>query len=383
MRTIAVIGAAFGDEGKGRMVDHFASLAPSVVVRYNGGAQAAHTVIGDDGKPHVFRHFGAGSFCGAPTFLSRFFICNPFLWAHEYEAMPAGTRLFVDPAAPLTTPYDMLINREIEQQRGTAGKRHGTCGLGIGETVGRLVAGTCPTFVGDILDGLEDRLAEIRKVWVPKRVAEMPGKPSDWFLQQIDRREPLDKFIADAKRFHKTATLTQETCLQGYRQVIFEGAQGLCLDEDHMFFPHVTRSRTGLSNVAAICARAGIKDVEAVYTTRAYTTRHGDGPFPSHDPDMAFDDPTNVANDYQGVMRFGALDLDLIREAVRIDLTKGIGLNVSVSAALTCVDQVGESVPVRQNGRRRDVHRDDLGRLLCDAVNASRLYLSASRGRKR
>lgn len=76
--AIAVIGAGFGDEGKGLMTDYCCQRPKyTTVVRFNGGAQAGHTVVTPDGRRHVFSHFGSGTLRGAATFLSRFFICNP------------------------------------------------------------------------------------------------------------------------------------------------------------------------------------------------------------------------------------------------------------------------------------------------------------------
>lgn len=90
---------------------------------------------------------------------------------------------------------------------------------------------------------------------------------------------------------------------------VFEGAQGLCLDsENREFFPHVTRSRTGLHNVRILCREAGIDDLEAWYVTRTYLTKHGAGPLPGEDPRLSYEDETNEESVYQGKMRFAPLD---------------------------------------------------------------------------
>ncbi|GAJ18287.1 unnamed protein product, partial [marine sediment metagenome] len=112
MRAIAVIGANFGDEGKGRIVDQISSTAesPTVVVRYNGGAQAGHAVVTPEGNEHVFSHFGSGTYVGASTWLSDFFIGNPFLWTREYKELKSiNPDCIIHPYMPLSTPYDMLI----------------------------------------------------------------------------------------------------------------------------------------------------------------------------------------------------------------------------------------------------------------------------------
>jgi adenylosuccinate synthase len=82
MKGFAVIGAFFGDEGKGLMTDYLANKLGknTLVIRYNGGAQAGHTVATTCGRRHVFKHFGSGCFLEAPSYLSEFFICNPILF---------------------------------------------------------------------------------------------------------------------------------------------------------------------------------------------------------------------------------------------------------------------------------------------------------------
>ena len=128
--------------------------------------------------------------------------------------------------------------------------------------------------------------------------------------------------------------------LPDYRNVVFEGAQGLLLDEQHRFFPHVTRSRTGLPNVVQIVSEIGLQELEVVYVTRAYMTRHGAGPFPTERPGLSFSDPTNAPNEWQGALRFGDLDTSLMGESIANDLSEASGLSVSPCLAVTCLDQV-------------------------------------------
>src|SRR5687768_6543349 len=139
--AVIIIGALFGDEGKGLLTDYHAARFGSdvIVARFNGGAQAGHTVVLPDGRRHIFSHFGSGTLTGAATFLSRYFVSNPLLFlreAAELEAIGiASPVIFADERAPVTTPYDMLINQWAETARGSA--KHGSCGVGFGETVER------------------------------------------------------------------------------------------------------------------------------------------------------------------------------------------------------------------------------------------------------
>lgn len=353
MKATAVIGACFGDEGKGLVTDYLAAQEPNhtLVVRFNGGAQAGHTVHVPGGRRHVFHHVGAGTLAGANTFLSRHFIVNPMLWSKEvynpgiYELIDGhNVSVMIDPAAPMTTPYDMLVNQELERLRGFP--RHGSCGVGINETVTRNGDRLFATYAGDMfnLDELRSKLALIREQYIPTRVDEMEIEPSKTFWARLASLELVDGFIGAAMSMQRMAKFsTWEHAIDGVDHVVFEGAQGLLLDEHHRFFPHVTRSRTGLTNVVQLAKQIGLDEVRAFYVARAYMTRHGNGPFPTERADRQFSDDTNKTNQFQGPLRFGDLDQDLIEEAINLDLTNA-GKVVSVSAALamTCLDQVNE-----------------------------------------
>jgi adenylosuccinate synthase len=382
MKAIAVIGSAFGDEGKGRMTHVFAaqSKEPAVVVRYNGGSQAGHTVLCDDGAGHVFHHFGSGTLDGAATYLSKYFICNPLIWIGEHNDLSqyVNPKLYVDPASPITTPYDMLINREAERARGA--KRHGSCGYGVNETVTRLCEGDFPLFAWHLeCKDFANRVRAIRDGYLPKRMEALRLIPSDNMREACASDRLWDEFMDSAAKFHRVAIPMIPVELSRFENVIFEGAQGLCLSEDFRFFPHVTRSRAGIPNIAEICAQASIEEIEAVYVTRAYTTRHGHGPFPTEVSGLEYNDPTNVENEWQGAIRFGDLDIDLIQETVKGDLQKRGDLKVKCSLAITCMDQVGEHVQANYQGKIQNLKRDDLPKIVAKAVGAKQVYLSWKR----
>ncbi len=370
MRATAVIGAAFGDEGKGLIVDFLAAKDPAntIVVRHNGGAQAGHTVCRPDGRRHAFSHIGAGTFAGAATFLSRYFIVNPLLWEKEAEELalvqrldPAGLDgsveketaagecysepppLYVDPAAPFTTPYDMLVNQEFERHREKA--RHGSCGMGINETVTRCA--TLPGYVGNAASPiwLHDFL-RVARDYSLARVKTEVANPSDLFMERLYSEGVRDGFMRAMDAFLKVALFTEQLPKQ-YERIIFEGAQGLLLDEKHEFFPHVTRSRTGLTNVIKVAARNRIRELDVVYVMRCYMTRHGVGPFPTEAPDLSFEDTTNVENGWQGPLRFGRLDVGLVSDAIVRDLDaclQGFAIARTPRLAVTHLDQAGDAV---------------------------------------
>jgi adenylosuccinate synthase len=347
-RATAVIGANFGDEGKGLLTDYVVSRQRTgddvVVVRFNGGAQAGHTVVTPQGVRHVFHHFGSGTFLGASTFLSRFFLVNPILWKLEAEALRAlGVHLqdfsrFVDMSAHLTTPYDMLLNQELERLRGAS--RHGSCGLGIHETLVRNREAEFATHVLMSRATIRETLERIRIRWIPRRFAELTSKPpSKTFLERVASNEIRDHYLEDFDSFLRWNVLTA-SLPPGH--LVFEGAQGLLLDQDNVNFPYVTHSKTGLHNVLQLCREADIEALEAIYVTRAYLTRHGAGPFPTEDSSLYFPDMTNTSNEFQGALRFGSLDPLELRHRVAEDLRTRGSFPVEVSVAVTCLDQVSD-----------------------------------------
>lgn len=365
MVTIAVIGAGYGDEGKGLMVDHLVRTLPgtSVVVRHSGGAQASHTVV--DGRlRHAFSHFGAGTFAGAMTYLAEHFIANPIRFREEHERLLAlgyQPDVYRHVACPVTTPIDMMINQMIERRRGTG--RHGSCGLGINETVTRF-----ESFFGHDLQAWlgttqrPDRLAtkwKTMEIWIERRLATLDITPTEEELDLLHDKDIRERFVQDVDYMGRhtcpatditmtmltsrfTATGSTEMNPPEVRNVIYEGSQGLQLDEFSGNFPHVTRARTGTTN----CVQYPLDDI--IYVTRAYQTKHGAGPF-EHEADISsvfrVVDPTNVPNPNQGAMRYAPLDPVKLMEAIHRDAN-----GRPFKLAVTCLDQALGDIPVITNG---------------------------------
>lgn len=330
MRARAVIGANFGDEGKGLVTDYLcATQGAGMVVRFNGGAQAGHTVVTPHGKRHAFAHFGAGTFEGVPTFLSQFFICNPLLFFKELDALHVlGVRpiVYAHPNCLVTTFADMVINQRLEDARGA--KRHGSCGVGVHETVERSRLPELKITVSDLWNrvSIEDRLARICGKYAAFRTGSA--------IKDADKM--ISVFAAGCLKF---AEHVHPLGIDQCKEPVFEGAQGLLLDQDNKtFFPHVTRSHTGVKNVRTLCEQAKISDVDIYYVSRTYLTRHGAGPLPGEDSAMRFRDNTNGEHPYQGQLRFAPLDDGL---AMRCSLDAGGKLYALV---LTHCDEVAPKI---------------------------------------
>lgn len=299
----AVIGANFGDEGKGLVTSYLCAQGAGVVVRFNGGAQAGHTVVMPNGDRHVFGHFGAGTLQGVPTFLSQFFVCNPLLFFKELDVLHAlgiTPSVYAHPDCLVTTFADMMINQELEDKRGTG--RHGSCGLGISETVERSNIAELKITMADLWNGspsLQSKIEQICHRYAEFRIG-----------RRLDEPRMMDAFVKACWQF---AGQVHPAGIAQCKDPVFEGAQGLLLDQDNKeFFPHVTRSNTGIQNVRALCSQAGIGEIEAYYVSRTYLTRHGAGPLPKEDSSLRFEDTTNLDHAYQGRLRFAPLDDGLV-----------------------------------------------------------------------
>ncbi len=306
MKARAVVGANWGDEGKGVAVDYLCAVqGAGVVVRYNGGAQAGHTVVTPDGRRHVFSHFGSGTFLDVPTFLSQFFLVNPILFADEMRVLVnqgVTPRVYAHPECLVTTFADMMINQRLEKKRGK--DRHGSVGLGIGETVERSAIPTLKITMSDLWNrakSVESKLAEICEKYAKYRTGEAIKEPA-----------MIEAFL---KGCWKVADAISPAGIGQCKDPVFEGAQGLMLDMDNKdMFPHVTRSNTGLKNVRTLCAQAKIdlKDLYTYYVSRTYLTRHGAGPLPGEDPALKYADETNAPHPWQGSLRFAPLDAEAL-----------------------------------------------------------------------
>ncbi|WP_089018254.1 adenylosuccinate synthetase [Micromonospora coriariae] len=307
MRHVAVVDLGYGDAGKGTVVDWLCATRPvHTVVRFNGGAQAAHNVVLRDGRHHTFAQFGAGTFHPAVrTHLSRHVVVDPLALAAEADHLAtvgvpdALDRLTVDGEALLATPYHRAANRAREIARGA--DRHGSCGLGVGEAVAyglahpddapRVADCRSPALLRRRLTALRDRLAaELGPLDAPPVEDCLPA-----FTGFAGR-------VAIVERSWLAGALRAGTC-------VFEGAQGVLLDEWHGFHPYTTWSTTTFANADSLLAEAGLPGgATRIGVLRLVTTRHGAGPLVTEDPRLPLADPHNPTNPWQGRFRFGHFD---------------------------------------------------------------------------
>ncbi len=348
-----VIGSLWGDEGKGHMTDILCAKENCTLnVRFNGGAQASHTVVTPEGKRHAFRHFGAGTFANSPTYLSEYFIVNPVAFALEKEELfnefGIIPLLFVNPECIVTTLWDVYINQAIEIMRDT--DRHGSCGYGINETVERSKKTCYRLTVKDLCNPqtLVEKFKLIQDEYVAKRLKNEYGLSIDElpveYQKLIQDPENIEISMFYAYEFIENVQISGDEIFKRFDNVVFEGAQGLLLDQDNIrCYPHVTSSNTGIKNVMNILRNIHYcGKVDIFYMSRCYLTRHGAGPFMnelSSKPYKNIEDVTNIPNEFQGSLRFGYLDFDLLLGEIARDLCDLI-LPASVYIVFTCLDQL-------------------------------------------
>lgn len=382
-RMSVVIGANYGDEGKGQSVHELVTQSTfrSLVVRYSGGAQAGHTVV-TSGLRHVFHHIGSGFFNDSPTWLSKEFIVNPVLFRDEYSELTRNHSMkpvvFIDPECRVSTPYDMLLNIIREEERGT--DRHGSCGCGIFETIQRhkeipLTWSTLTRLVDDE-DAFNKYMTAIQEYSIDE-CQRLRGDTDRAFYDCIH-----DAFRRDVLNMKLVTSTQGSEILDQYDDVVFEGSQGLLLDEKYGTFPHLTPSSVGAEVPVKYADERAIAHpdteihVNLIYLTRPYMTRHGAGPmdFEVDSPDsLGVDHPTetNVYNEHQQNFRYGILDVTSYLDRIFVDSYNAIHLcsttdnvNIRYSTSLTCESHMTGLIPVIMNNKRYNVSFETLEKYL-------------------
>jgi adenylosuccinate synthase len=353
MAVVVVVGAQWGDEGKGKIVDLLTENT-EVVVRWAGGANAGHTLV-VDGKKYVTRLIPSGILrAGVTCVLGEGMVIDPSTLLEEITAfrsqgfMSRDEDLVVAERAHLTLPYHKDIDRLREERPGNIG----TTRRGIGPTY-ESKASRIGLRVGDLLRPDRFRALLARNVAVVAPViAEMGGEAPDEAAiasTYLALGQQIRPFIGDASRF------VHDTIRRG-GGVMFEGAQGVLLDLDHGTYPFVTSSST---TAGGACAGLGIGPT-AIDTVlgiaKGYATRVGGGPFPTELDDATGQLLRTRGNEFGAVTgrprRCGWLDVPALRLAIRLSGIEGLGLTkLDVLAGL---ERVKICVAYRLRGRTLD-----------------------------
>ncbi len=300
-----VMGLGFGDEGKGVTTYHLAKETNAKwVIRYNGGCQAAHNIINENGIHHTCSQIGAGFMCGSKTFHSKYTMINPLFLLNEIRVLKKHfnmkelfNTIYIDEDCPVITIYHVLANR-VKADIHNAG----TTGHGIGELAHDIQY--YPDEVIRIKDILNSSIIEKLEVIRKRKLKEIesymennihlhprnPGPVLEDIISSSNYTKLLDEQTSkDLDEFYRDI-LSLVNCVSDSNNfiseeiipfnIVFEGAQGLLLDENHGFKPYTTWSTTTSENAVKFLKDVDYKEeYEIIGVVRPYLTKHGAGPF--------------------------------------------------------------------------------------------------------
>lgn len=327
--TIAVEGAQFGDEGKGKITDYLAKKA-DIVVRFQGGNNAGHTVY-HDGVKHALRALPSGIFTPKViNVIADGVVLNPQeLIAEIEDNFPKGTKLtnlLISSRAHLILPYQIERDKMYEDM--LKDKKIGTTKNGIGPTYSDK-ARRISLRVGDLLDKdyLKERLHNL--AFFSNKELEANG------YKTIDEEEVYENLLKYAEvlkpYISNTALYLNEKIIEG-KKVIFEGAQGSLLDLDHGTYPYVTSSSPTSLSIPLNAGIAPNKISKVLAIMKAYMTRVGEGPMPSEVNNDFANIIREKAHEYGTVThrprRVGYLDLPILRYTCLLSGVSDIALTL-------------------------------------------------------
>ena len=361
MKNVVVVGAQWGDEGKGKVVD---ILAPhfDIVARYQGGHNAGHTVrIGD--RKFILRLIPSGILheeCSCV--IGNGLVVDPRAFNAELQELrEAGVecegRLFISSRAHLILPYHVALDRVREERLGA--NSVGTTMRGIGPAYEDKASRT-GIRVGDLLypDLLREKLRE--------NIAEKNLELISMSVKPMDFDSTLDEFLGEALRLkpfiRDTATMINTATRDG-KTVLIEGAQGTMLDVDHGTYPFVTSSNATAGGAATGLGLPPRKITGVLGIAKAYTTRVGGGPFPTELLDDHGAYLQKRGNEYGAVTgrprRTGWFDATVVRYAVMLNGFDAIALTkldvldefdeINISTAYRCRGELLEDIPYGAN----------------------------------
>jgi len=342
-KTAVVVGAQWGDEGKGKIV-YVLSLNFPVVARYAGGHNAGHTVI-IDGKKFILQLVPSGVLRpGCRAVIGNGVVLDPVALLKEIAKLRDGGvaidgNLFVSNRAHVILPYHRMIELAAENAPGRV--KIGTTSRGIGPAYEDKM-GRRGLRVSDLLD------LKLLKTHIQNAVHE-----KNMIAHALFNTEPLDADKMYAEYAEASAQIAPFVCdtalllnkaLAAGESIMFEGAQGTMLDIDHGTYPFVTSSSATSGGAVTGTGVAPTAIDRVIGVTKAYCTRVGGGPFPSEALDEAGDRLRKLGNEFGAVTgrprRCGWIDLPLLRYAVMIN-----GISWLVVTKLDVLDQLAE-IPV-------------------------------------
>ena len=322
MSGVVIIGAQWGDEGKGKIVDLFTERA-DVVVRFAGGPNAGHTLV-VGGEKLVVRLTPSGVLRPqARCVMAQGMVVDPWVLLTEIDMLEArgirtAGRLFLSDRAHVVLPYHILVDG-LREERAHAGAKIGTTKRGIGPAYEDKAARR-GLRAGDLRDParVEDIVRKALAAWEPvlRALVGEPPAVAEILMKLGALSERVVPMLADT-------SLLVDTALRNNERVLFEGAQGTLLDLDHGTYPFVTSST---AVAAGACVGSGIGPTRVgrvLGVTKGYATRVGEGPFPTELHDATGERIRTQGGEFGSVTgrprRTGWLDLPGLRYAARVN----------------------------------------------------------------
>jgi adenylosuccinate synthase len=330
-----IVGAQWGDEGKGKIVDLLAQDS-DLVCRYQGGPNAGHTIV-VDGETYKIRQIPSGVLRGKTCVIGAGCVVDPEVFLAEVDGLESRgvstADVHLSGEAHLIMPWHVAIDQAGERRLGKL--QIGTTKRGIGPCYADKAA-RLGIRVQDLLDAkilrqkIEVALAE-KNVWL-ERVYGVP--PLE--LEELAGR--LERYARRIRPYVADTSLLVDRALHEGREVLLEGAQGTLLDLDHGTYPFVTSSSTVAANAATGVGIGPTRIDRVIGVAKAYVTRVGEGPFPTEiegaDQQRVCDLGGEIGTVTGRVRRCGWLDLVALRYAVRV--------NGITSLALTKLDVLSD-----------------------------------------
>ena len=328
MANVVVIGAQWGDEGKGKITD-LLSRSADVVVRYQGGVNAGHTVVVKDQTFKLHLIPSGILYPDTECIIGSGTVIDPKALIEELDRLQAlnisTEKLFISEAAHVTMPYHRMIDKASEERRGS--NKIGTTGRGIGPTYADKSERTGIRVVdlvdADALRSQVEWTISYKNVVLEKLYNLPPLDPEAVIAEYQGYAERLRPHIIDS-------SLKIYDAIQQRRNVLFEGAQGTLLDLDHGTYPFVTSSNP-VAGGACVGSGVGPTVIDRVIgVAKAYTTRVGEGPFPTelHDGlgQLLCDRGSEFGTTTGRQRRCGWFDAVLVRQSAKINGITGVAL---------------------------------------------------------
>jgi adenylosuccinate synthase len=349
MEVNIVLGLGFGDEGKGNITNALSKkYAPdnTLVVRFGGGHQVGHGVVLSSGLHHTYSNFGSGTENSVDTFWSKYCTYDPVGAMNELKLLKEKSKrnlgkTILDPEVMIVTPYDIAYNHYIEGIN-----HHGSVGVGFGATVQR----------NEAHYHLYARDLRHHSVYLPKLQL-----ISNYYKDKMDEEHfdsvSISEFIKAVEGIDDIRIRTFREVMSGrkVKHLLFEGHQGIMLDQTYGFFPHVTRSNTTMQNAIEMLReyypehdKSDIIQFSIRYVMRAYQTRHGNGPMYAEVDDFDFVNESKepILEGLQGKFRYGKHSIDTLKYAIKCNrYHKPSFIKVhSEIVYVTCLDQTHDMI---------------------------------------